>query len=158
MDNKRRRWWRNPLEVDEHDLEFELWRQPKLVKRWHVRAANARKDVNEAKSRLELVEAELRLAITRRPAKFGLKSATIPIVEAAVIAHPKYQKADARHIAAKYALDVVLGMVEALKDKKLALEKDSDFYLAGFFAVPKSRGAADFGKRRARHSASRALE
>lgn len=155
--DRRKRWWENPLDIDEQSLEYELWRQPKLVKRWHVNAANARKDVNEAKAALDLAEADLKLKITRNPGKFGLESKTIPIVEAAVIVHPKYQRAVQRHIDAKHALDTAQAMVEALEHKKQSIGKDSDFYLAGFFAEPRSRGSSELAKREVRRRVSKGI-
>lgn len=146
-------WKTEPLAINEHDLPFEFRRQSRLFRYWSIKASNARKEVNETKAKMELVEAELRLRINRRPAKFGLsEKPTLPLIEATVIAHPKYQEAVKAHIDAKYNLDVINSMVEGIQQKKPMLEKEGDFYLAGFFAEPRTRVRDDVSKRSARKS------
>lgn len=132
-------WWTEPLEINEHRLDFEWRRQQKLYRRYARRAAMARNKVNESKARMELAEAELTLEVTKNPGKFGLETKTIPIVEATVTAHPKYQKAVSRHNKAKYELDLVQSMVDALDSKKRALQDYVSLWLASYFADPSVR-------------------
>lgn len=148
-----RKWWDDPLEIDLYNLDYELWRQSKLVTRAGRHVAKARNAVNEAKARMELVEAELKLAITKDPAKFGLDSKTIPIVEAAVTAHPKYQRAVAKYNATRYELDVAQAMADGMDNKKTALQGELSLFLSSYFAEPKGAGrreGEEYAKRVAR--------
>lgn len=140
------------LDIDLDNLDKEWQRQPKLVHKWHSRLAEAKLDLNEKKARLDLITAELSLAIQNDPGHYGLESATIPSIKACVETQPQYLKAIRRHNKAKYAVDVLQATVTALDHKKKALESEVDLFLSDYFATPRNRKSKDgeTGKRLAR--------
>src|SRR5690349_7314048 len=105
---------RSFADIDEHNLDRESVHQPRLMLEKRDALAEANKDVLEAKAALEAAEkdqslavqvakaavaraeAELQLSIRRAPNAHGLgDKLTEKLVEAAVLAHPKYQEAQA---------------------------------------------------------------
>jgi hypothetical protein len=102
--------------------------------------ASAKEVMAEAKANVDLVKAELGLAVRASPGDFDLEKATEGSVNDAITVHPRYKKAVARYIRAKKEVDDVEAAVTALEHKKKALE--SLVYLQGqnYFAEPRARG------------------
>ena len=73
------------LDIDPYNLDEEWRDQPKLYGKWAKRLANARRDLEQAKANLELVEAELSIAIREDPSHYDIPKATDKAVEKVVL-------------------------------------------------------------------------
>lgn len=132
---------KNPLEIDIFNLHEEARKQAKLYKKWADRHANAIRRSGEAKSLVELTEAELRLKIFKRPGKYGLEKTTEKMIDAAVIVQPEYQSAIAAFHNAKHEADTLKGMVEATAQKKDMIQEEIKLHFGGYFAEPRVKGS-----------------
>lgn len=136
------------LEPDKFRLDEELVRQPKLFRSEAVELAKARRDYAVAKSYLDLVEAELGKKIRERPLEYKVEKVTEEGVKTTVKLQKSYQAALQQVINAKYRQDLLEGTVEALRQRKGAVEKLVDLFLADYFAevrTPKGK-SEEFGK------------
>jgi len=129
------------FEVDIHALETEWVNQPKFFMRYALMAAEARRDHEEAKNRVKILEAELSLDVRRDPAKYGLSKTTEDSIKATVITDPTMVLAQKEIIASRHDMDVADAAVTAMEHRKKALEKEVDLYIAGYFSHPKVKEA-----------------
>ncbi len=129
----------NLFDLDKHKLDEEWLQQPKLRRQAGEREADLRAEYERAKRRRDVTEAELSLACRRDPEKFGLDKATDKSVEAAVVAHPRMEVVEREVITSKHDLDIQVALVHALDDRKKALEKLVDLFLANYWAEPRTK-------------------
>ncbi len=123
--------------LDQHNLDVEWVRQAKLFYIHAMRLASARQDHELAKSRREVVEAELDRDIRLQPKKFDLEKVTEAAVAKAIVLHDRYQLANVEVIRAKYKVDMLEAAVHGLEHKKKGLEKMVDLFLSNYWAEPK---------------------
>lgn len=116
---------RNPFYINEHALDEEWIRQPQLMRRAGIDEAEARHVHTQAKARLAVVEARLKLRIKRSPELFDLPEGkpTIPDIEAVMLANDEYQAASKEVDEAKFAMDLASANTVALIDRRKALER-----------------------------------
>lgn len=120
--------------IEEHALDQECIKLPTDLLRFSTQAAEARRDMDEAKASLDVVEADLSRAIRANPSKYGLEKDTKDAVAAAVALQPQYRTAQEELQQAKYELDLVSAVVSALEAKKRALTLLVDLHGMGYFA------------------------
>ena len=97
--------------------------QPDMM---HVLARNAaekRNDMDVAKADMELIEAELKVSITKNPEKFGFDSKPAqPVIDAKVTSHRKFQKAQRLYHKTKLEHSLAEAALSGASTKKAALE------------------------------------
>ena len=81
------------IDIDPNRLDAEWVEQPKRYLEWADKLADARRDHEEAKSQLELTEAEVADAVRRMPTEFGIEKVTVDAVRAAVVQSDRYRRA-----------------------------------------------------------------
>lgn len=113
----------NPFGIDPGRLDREIVNQPRASRAAGVAEADARHAHAQAKARLDVTDARLRLAIKAAPEKFGLTKPTVDDLAAAVELHPDHQAARTALDEAKYALDVASANTNAMLDRRKMIER-----------------------------------
>ena len=132
----------NGLEIDQNRLDEEWNDQPILYARYATRAADARKAHDEAKSRLEVVKAELDREIRKNPKSYGIEKITETQVTSTILLQAKYQEFSQEVIDKHHEMDVINAFVNALDQRRSALGKMVDLFLADYFSKPNASGDA----------------
>lgn len=143
------------IEVDPNRLDEEWVDQPRLFLKYAERKADAERDFAEVKSDLEVVEAELDIAVRATPDTFGIKKVTESAVKSTILLQTDYQTALSKLHKAKHKVDVLDAVVKALQHRKSALESLVTLHGQSYFATPRTKGSdreatAEFEKRAAR--------
>lgn len=122
--------------LDKFRLDEEWVSQCRWFAEWADKLAEARNRTRQAKAKLELTEAEVKLSIRREPTKFGFEKVTENLVEELMLSSGKYQSARTAYINAEHEEDVIKVKVDALHQRKGALEDLVKLRLASYFAEP----------------------
>jgi hypothetical protein len=128
--------YESDIEIDEASLDLEWLDQPKRMMRYCRLSAEANREADLAKERLDVVKARLVLAVRSNPEKFGLAKATNEAVESAVLATEEYEEASQAFVQARYEASVALGAVRSFDHRKTALENLVRLHAAQYFAGP----------------------
>lgn len=126
------------VDIDQERLDEEWIRQPKLALHWGEELAKARHKVSELKAALDVTTAELDKEIRAAPEEHELGKVTETTVANTVLLQPEHQKALRDLNKAKYELDMVQAVVNALGDKKYALQDLVQLWNQSYFATPKA--------------------
>ncbi len=141
------------LQIDEYRLDEEWVGQPALYFEFAAQLADARRDADDAKNRLEATKAETAREIRSSPDLYGLTKVTEAVVSENVALHDDVQSVQRELIEAKHNVDMLGAMVTALDHRRRALEKLVDLSLANYFAKPRasegSREAMDKAEQKA---------
>lgn len=109
------------LDIDLNKLEEEWQDQATQVYHFACRAADAQRDLDQAKSRLDIARAKADSAIRKDPESFGISKATVDSVRAGVEKHPEVTAAVSAVGEAKHSLSVMQAACNALEHRKRAL-------------------------------------
>ena len=126
------------VDIDPYRLDEEWVKQPKLYHVYAEKAADARQALDDAKNELEVVRASLYKEISAFPDKFGLSKTTEAAINNAMTVSDEYQQATQAVINAKHTVAVVEAAVQALDQRKKALEKLVDLHIADYYSKPRA--------------------
>ncbi len=131
----------SPVTIDEAHLDVEWVRQPSLMLSATDAEADADHEHAVAEAKLELVKAELTLAIKQTPSEFELDD-KVPeyIVKAAVLVQPQYQEAMQAVLKARHRKAVMAGRVTALAHKRTSLENVTMLETINYHSEPRTGG------------------
>ncbi len=124
-------------ELDKYQLDKEWERQPKLVRHFGEKLANAIYQHSLKKTEVKAAKARLALAIRQEPDRFGFPKVTENLIEQIIDADPEianYEKALAK---AQYAIDMYKTACETLEHRKKALENIVNLDGRDYFSRPK---------------------
>lgn len=124
-------------QIEEDALDLEWLDQPSLMMKYALEAANARKILDRAKDKLDIIVAQLDREIRLKPSKFGLDKITEAVVEHTILLQPKRQEASEAVIKAKYESDMAYAAVKSIEARKDALENLVRLHGQQYFAGPK---------------------
>lgn len=124
--------------IDEHQLDKEWVNQPRMYYKYAKMAADARMASDQAKSQLEVVEADVARSIRNEPGSYGLSKITENAIKETIPLQRDYQEALAKVIETRHHMDVVNAAVAALDHRKKALEKLVELHNASYYATPRS--------------------
>jgi hypothetical protein len=127
------------LAIDENQLDVEWLGQAELYYTYAAKLSDAIASMDEAKADFELTQAELAKDIREDPGKYDLGKVTDKSVEATVIMQKEYQEAQAAVNTAKHRVGVLKAAVDALDQRKKALEKLVELRLANYYSEPRAR-------------------
>ena len=127
------------LSIDENNLVNEWNGQANTMLDYGVRLADAMLTEDEAKAALALTDARLNREIRAAPDDYGLAKATESTVPNAVAEQPEHATAVQELNEAKYETRILKAAVEALGNRKSALQGMTDLFLRQWFADPRSR-------------------
>ena len=141
--------------IDKNQLDREWVNQPRLYHKYALQLADAKRDLEQAKTAAELAAAGADASIRKRPAKYGIDKITEPAVKAKAATHPKFIEATKALQTAQHRCNVLQAAVNTLDHRKRALENLVDLRLADYFSEPRAGRAAradidDRATRRAR--------
>lgn len=143
----------NMIEINELELDKEWIKQPKMYLEHAAKLADARAEMDEAKSALTLVEAEMDLKIRNNPERYEIEKITEKTVQTTIITSARYKETQKEFFEAKHKVDLLSAVVDALEHRKKALENLVHLHCAGYFAEPRAneagRGTVEDMKKRA---------
>ena len=119
-------------------LDREWRNQPTLVHEYCMKLADAKQHLNEAKATLDVVEAETDREVRMHPSKYGIDKLSENRVQRAVVLSPSYQLANTEVIKRQHDVDVLQAAVNALENKKRALENLVHLWAMSYFSEPKT--------------------
>jgi len=125
------------LRIDESNLDLEWLEQPSLMMRYGMKSAEARQELDLAKENLNLVKAELDLAIRNNPESYGLNKVTEAALFAMIQQQDDYKTAYSRFVDATYQVNLLQVAIEAIQHRKSALENLVRLHGQQYFAGPK---------------------
>lgn len=126
--------------IDPNNLAEECAAQPGMTRAAGVREADARHARDQAKSRLDVVEAEIAHEVRKDPEKFGIEgSPTIPEVKSAVVRDRRYQTAVAELNGAERELQLAGADVRAHTDRRKMIERLVELLQLDYFSEREPR-------------------
>jgi len=126
------------LQPDPHRLDEEWVKQPELYRQWANEAADARRELDEAKNELAATRAETSFAIRTNPSDYDLNKVTEAGIGEVLLQQKQVQHAESAVVEARHRLDVVNGIVTALDHKRKALESLVSLHLSSYYASPRA--------------------
>ena len=120
--------------IDQAHLDKECIQLPTHYIRFAYMAAEAKRDVDESKAALDVVQADTAKSVRATPAKYGIEKLTESAVSAAVLVTPEYQHALKVHQKALHAHRMSEAVVWALEHKKRSLTLLVELYGLGYFS------------------------
>jgi hypothetical protein len=126
-------------EIDIMRLDQEWIRQPKYFHEFATQEADAQKEMDEAKSALDLVRADVDKAVRLNPESFGIAKVTENAIQSAILQAKEYQEANQDLIEAKHKVALLGAAVKALDHRKKALENLVALHGRDYFSTPMTR-------------------
>lgn len=108
--------------IDKHNLDEEWVGQPKKVEKYALALAEAQFDLNELDAELDVVKAELGFAIRQNPGNYKLTKVTDESVKSTILLQTRHKEALAAVNEAQRVVDYYKGILNALENRKKALE------------------------------------
>lgn len=121
------------VQIDELRLNKECVRLPSDYLKAAHQAADSRRDVEDRKNDLEVIEADLCKHIRTTPGKYGLEKVTESAIKEILVLQPEYKEAQGLLIKAKHRQDLDQALVSALEHKKRALSMLVDLHGMSYF-------------------------
>ena len=119
----------NSLDVNWLDQAPKFWKYAKL-------SAEIRKRVDLAKEHLDVVRAEVDREIRSDPKLFEIDKITEAVVQNTILVTNKYKNANTAYIDAKYEFEISRAAVQAMEQRKDALENLVKLHGMSYFAGP----------------------
>jgi hypothetical protein len=130
----------NFLSPDITRLDEEWILQPKIFHEWAIRLEKANRNIDRAKAALDIIKADLDNAIRRSPEKFKLpEKLTEAVITNTILRQSKYQEGLQLVEKANYKAGVCKATVNALNQRKSALENLVVLWSRDYFATPKAK-------------------
>lgn len=130
---------RQILQIQNDRLDWECGRQADLYFEFGEKLANARMDLEQAKSELELTEAEVDQDIRTNYKK---KYTTEAAIKMRIKRDRRYTKMIKRVLRLKHDVDIFQTVVSGLDHKKRMLEKMVDLFGMNYFSTPRVKSSA----------------
>lgn len=143
------------FELDETQLDREWVEQPKLYFDYATQLADTKLHYEETKVDLDVVRADLDLAIRANPEDYDLDKVTEKTIESRILQEEEYKSALKKVRQAKHEVDLLQAAVVALDHRKHALQNLVSLHGQQYFAAPRAdehgrEAADDLNKRAAR--------
>ncbi len=130
--------YKQDLEIDINDLVEENIQQAPLYMNAVEDSADANDEVSKAKQKLDLVQAELDMAIRTDPDSFDIEGkVTEKAIASTILIHKDYKFAYKDYLDAKHEAAILAGAVVAFDHRKRALESLSKLWLGSYFSEPR---------------------
>lgn len=126
------------LAIDELRLDQECIKQPQLYFTYAQQAADARRELDECKSVLDVASAELSKEIRKNPTKYGLNDKpTEASINSTISLQKRYREAHDAIVDASHRVAVLGAAVTALEHRKRALTLLVNLKGQEFYSEPK---------------------
>ncbi len=126
------------VRVDPEALDVEWLKQAELMKKYAAHSADTKKEVDEAKERLDVGKAKIEMNIRKSPEEYGLSKITESAIQSTILLQEDYQKLVQDYTDAKYENDIAIAVVRSIDQKKTALENLVKLLGASYFAGPQA--------------------
>jgi len=126
---------RNPVQIDEYNLDRECISLSEDYLQAAVAAADAKRELGALENELSVMQADIGLRIRKDPASYGLEKVTESSIQSMVLMQTgelTQRLADARH-----DLEIKQALVWAMEHKKRALTLLVELHGMGYFSAPK---------------------
>jgi hypothetical protein len=127
--------YESDIQIDETALDVEWIEHPGKMLTYTTGAAEAHRDMDLAKAKLDFVKAKLDRDIresasgtSQRLTEFGIQSM--------ILLEPEYDEANREFIEAKFQYEVASGVVKSFEHRKSALENLVRLHGQSYFAGP----------------------
>lgn len=134
--------FKNDVKIDMMNLDCEWQKQAELILEYTSTLADREKEYSDLRLLLDTKSAEIK-NIARSYGEIVIKGKKIKVTESAlselVLLDEEYCEIKRKIISVEHEIDVLKGAVEALKNKKTALEWQSQLFLTGYFGEPKTQ-------------------
>jgi hypothetical protein len=128
--------YESDIAIDETALDVEWVDHPRRMLLYCSNVAEAHKEMDLAKERLDFVKATLDQEIrSMQSGPIGPKQ-TEASINALIIVHPQYVDASRDYIERKYDHEIAVGAVRAFEHRKTALENLVRLHANQYFAGP----------------------
>lgn len=124
------------VNIDPNSLDVEWLEQPNMMLKYGRIAAQTKLDMDKAKEKLEVVKAELDKDIRLNPEKYDIAKLTESVVASTILLQPEYKEASEAYIEATYEFNMARYAVQAISDRKDALENLVKLHGMLYFAGP----------------------
>ena len=122
--------------IDPDRLDVEWINQPVLFNQYSRKCAEAKRQLDEVKSNLDVVRAETAKKVRSDPKKYKIEKVTESQINDAVMTSVKYMQANDELIEARFEADLLLSAVRAFDQRKTALENLVRLLGQDYFAAP----------------------
>ncbi len=129
-------YYEKDVNIDPNSLDVEWLEQPNLMLKYGRIAAQTKLDMDKAKEKLEVVKAELDKDIRLNPEKYDIAKLTESVVASTILLQPEYKEASEAYIEATYEFNMARYAVQAISDRKDALENLVKLHGMQYFAGP----------------------
>ena len=130
---------KDDVNLDVNSLDKEWERQPSLMEEYSTALSTANREYSNSKIVLESMIAELKLK-WRLAGEIEIDGKKAKVTEGsldnAIDSEANCIEQKKLLIEKQYEIDVLKGVVEALRNKKSALEYEVQLYLSGYFGSP----------------------
>lgn len=123
--------------IDDTALDVECLHQPQLMMRYSRALADAKREVTRLKEQLDIVRAELDKKVRTDPDKYGLDKITESVVTNTIMLDTQYQAAVDDLRDAQYEVNMLIGAVDSVQQRKDMLEALIKLHGQQYFAGPK---------------------
>ncbi len=130
--------YKHDMRIDESALDIEWLEQAELMMKYVRHAAEMERIRDKKKEELEYTEAKLDKEIRENPDSFGLTKSTDTVVNNTIKRQDEYQRLADELVQARYDARVARGAVDAMRDRKEALQELDRLHALQYFAGPSS--------------------
>jgi hypothetical protein len=125
------------IRIDEDMLDAEWLEQAALFMKYANNYADAQRDFDDVKQKLDILKAELDIEIRKNPKDYDIEKVTEGSIQSAILITPSYQAMYDALLEAKYENDMAKNAVQAFNMRKDALENLVKLHGQSYFAGPK---------------------
>ena len=124
------------LLIDDSFLDGECLDQPTLFMKYAKHYAEARRNLDEEKQRLDIVKADIDKQIREHPEKFKIEKVTEGSIQSALLTEGTYNIAYKKYLDVKFECDMAANAKDAINMKKDMLEALIKLHGQSYFAGP----------------------
>jgi len=124
------------MSIQPDELDMEWLDQPKLMVKYSAKLAEAKERRDLMKEEIDLIRAELDRDIREDPEKFGMVKLTETAVSNCILTMDDYKDAQEQLRRSNYDVNVLQGVVQAIEQRKSALENMVRLLNQNYFAGP----------------------
>jgi len=125
------------IRIDPDSLDVEWLNQPTLVMKYSREVAQLKRELELAKERLDLTKAEIDKDVRTHPDKYKLDKVTEKAIDSITLDDPEFKKDNKTLIDTRYDLDIAQAALNAISQRKDALENLVRLHGMQYFAGPK---------------------
>ena len=126
------------VRIDPDSLDVEWVKQPELMLRYTRHSAEMKKELDDAKERLDVGRARIELEIRNDYHRFGIEKPTEGAISSTILQQPEYQQLVRKFSSAKYEYEMSAAAVRSIDQRKNALENLVRLLMSSYFAGPQA--------------------